>query len=282
VSSQKRGLIIYPAGSASEAFLLVPVSYANSEMTQPSRRIKLERAKQHLDGIKSILRRYLDRKPYEIITDEAGREHLRFTEQPPDELHILIGEFLYQVRSALDHAIFEVIGRNPTGATLPDRWEARCEFPIATKLPDKIERPPVPFTDFGKHYRLPGLSATAYAALEPLQPYYAKNIGGWLHTIQLLSNTDKHRRFNLTVGGISRLETFESPTETASVSDTGRDGTELRPLAEGDEVSVDRIVSPFITFHEANRLIRQNAPIEEVLQGILNFAAAVDWMSERW
>jgi hypothetical protein len=169
-----------------------------------SARLKIIRAREHHDAIANHIAAYRSRNPYEIVVQPDGTEKVSIHEEPPRIISVLAGELLYQVRSALEHLVFELVKSNPSGIALPDGWEDRCQFPIFFKLPKGVINPPVP-----KHYfvsKLPGLSDAAYTYIELLQPYNRRNEFGFLQVLTKLSNIDKHRYLNVTVASVGRHE----------------------------------------------------------------------------
>ena len=69
----------------------------------PSWRLKITRAKKHLNEIEEELRNYSGRHPYEAVRDRQSQQNpnvrrfrLRLTEHPDPMLAVIIGDFLYQ------------------------------------------------------------------------------------------------------------------------------------------------------------------------------------------
>ena len=166
--------------------------------------VKIARAAEHVDAIRRVINSLASTaNTYEIIKDADGKEKIRFLIQPPTQIAVLSGEVVYQLRSALDHLAFDLVKRNQSGITLPANWDARCDFPLWLRIPDdQINSghtiPPLPYSCFTKS--LPGISKTAFAFIESVQPYRSgAGTHNVLRLIANLSNIDRHRYLNVTL-----------------------------------------------------------------------------------
>jgi hypothetical protein len=70
--------------------------------------LKLDRAEKHLIEIEEIVREYRAARPYTVAKLREGQRQktvwrFRYTSQPPEELALISADFIYNVRSALDH-----------------------------------------------------------------------------------------------------------------------------------------------------------------------------------
>lgn len=135
--------------------------------------------------------------PKAKMTDANGHGVLVATNigEIPDELPLLLGELLYQLRSALDACIYQAAvyatGQNPP----PD--EGRLEFPITTnssEWPDLVRR------------RLSALPAPIQNAIESVQPYnnqslppdeMVRSINRSLGILHDLARKDRHRKLHI-------------------------------------------------------------------------------------
>ncbi len=134
-------------------------------------RLKIERAKRHLQTIGSLIVEYeaLDPFPisYELNPDRTLYE-CRFTERlpPPSKFGIMIGEFVYQLRSALDHVIYELSVPNFPN-TVPERKKAERvpQFPLS--LDDQTEGGRIPFQS--RHLKY--VAAPVIKLVSAFQPY---------------------------------------------------------------------------------------------------------------
>src|SRR6202521_6302853 len=84
-----------------------------------SAKLKLKRAAKHLHTIKAYCKIYSASRPHKILPKSGGKKKLNIPKAPPQNITLLAGEMIYQMRSALDHLAFELVQRNATGTELP-------------------------------------------------------------------------------------------------------------------------------------------------------------------
>jgi hypothetical protein len=187
--------------------------------------LKIDRACEHLEAFEDALPDFRKRDPchWADETDPNTGDKIWRVQgrplDPPVEWNVIIGDALYNFRSALDHLAWQLVLAN---GNTPTRHTA---FPICTSAslyaqssPRKVKR----------------MSKTAIALIEETQPCFGRNphrnkLLAWLDG---LHNVDKHRHLNLTVaatiGGLwfpglpvvahEEVFIYEGPVE---------DGTEL-------------------------------------------------------
>ena len=76
----------------------------------PGSRLKLEWAKHHLNELRWRVAGYIDTHPYQVwdVDDPASGEKrysVTFTTEPPDELGLVAGDCVHNLRSSLDQLI---------------------------------------------------------------------------------------------------------------------------------------------------------------------------------
>jgi hypothetical protein len=152
--------------------------------------------------------------------------------QPDPRWGVRIGEFLHDLRSALDNLIWQLVllnGKEP--------WD-RNQFPIYSDHAPSVER---------MNERLRGVRADHRAQIEDLQPYRGphvhRQIKAALVWLALLSNIDKHRFVHplLTVlreGDASAEVLDATPGAEAEVVWTAG------ALSDGDELMRWRVSKP--------------------------------------
>jgi hypothetical protein len=124
--------------------------------------------------------------------------------QPPEEISLLIGEFVYSVRSALDHAAYDLTEWE-SGTPLSGTIAKSSAFPIFNNGREyrKREKNGKPSRGSGL-YKIRGMSRDMRAVVERLQPYHRqKNPSArllWL--LEELANVDKHRLLPLTAAAL--------------------------------------------------------------------------------
>ena len=215
-----------------------------SEPTMNGCLTKIDRAMQHIDQINDeVGGGMVDVDPETI---QARRVRYNYPSKPVDEmvfsisgdapnipplLSVLVGEVVFQLRSALDHLVYQLIV-----AYTKKKPTFRSQFPIVghgrKRQPDALAE-----YEAQKPGMIKGVSPTAEAIIDKVQPLqrgasYDKDP---LWMIQELHNIDKHRILNLMVRGIAsyRVE-VRGPAEATSAFFQPRvlfeDGAELGRL----------------------------------------------------
>lgn len=77
--------------------------------------LKIERAKHHINDLNARIADFLVKKPFELVSrfDPKTAERIvriKINETIPDEFSLIIGDATHNLRSALDIAIFEIVG----------------------------------------------------------------------------------------------------------------------------------------------------------------------------
>jgi hypothetical protein len=159
--------------------------------------LKVNRANEHLDGLRSAVEGFVQSDFYETATEFDYKRRLvarvKNVEQPPLELAVLIGDAIHNLRSSLDNLAYALATAH-TGK-LPPGVARACAFPI-------FETGPL-FRGEKKRGAAPKMRAMAprtRAAIERLQPYHRRKHPELelLWILEELSNLDKHRLGALT------------------------------------------------------------------------------------
>lgn len=183
--------------------------------TTPSHRLKLQRADEHLADINALTEPLSERREYPVIeTMKPERDGPRWEYildlnhvKPSERMAILMGDYLFNVRSALDHL----------AVSLGDRkYRRKLSFPIHKA--DPLARKPACGDYLNAEAASRWLSMCnrlpddCIAPLTVLQPYQAAALHGHNaehHALVLLGgfqNADKHRELISTVPGLSKVE----------------------------------------------------------------------------
>jgi hypothetical protein len=149
--------------------------------------LKLGRAREHLEALRTELQAYYDSQPCQISRfqeTDLGRRGLRVEiADPTDRVYLLAGDFAHNLRSVLDHIVYALI----VDATkrVPDSTQLR--WPVQTKQDQSV---------FERHTK--GVPPRAATIIESFQPYHEgpgdnyKRSALWqLHKLDIV---DKHRR----------------------------------------------------------------------------------------
>jgi hypothetical protein len=182
---------------------------------------KVNRANRHIEELHRSIRRFIDTSPYKIgrkLDPRTGEAVYYLTEAPavPDEMALIAGDVLQNLRSTLDHlawALVETNGGKPTpGVT---------GFPI-------MEREPLTTKEKASFDRkIEGMGQEAKDVIRRLRPYKGGDDDLWL--LHRLNNIDKHRTI-FTVGFAVR--SIATPYQRIAASPTFRTG----PLENGGEL----------------------------------------------
>jgi hypothetical protein len=210
---------------------------------------KLFRATQHLNSLEQRIRTYAKTITHDIIPDPDGKETIHLAGETPPGIAILIGEVVYQIRSAMDHLAFDLVKLNEGKIQLPLNWEEKCCFPLWLKVPKKE-----PIYNCFDHI-LPGISKAAYTFIESVQPYRRVGISNALRLLAELSNVDKHRHLNVTIrkANVTRHYYFMDGSRHDSGGGGFEDGAQIEPAAT-DLKNVMCVVTglkPYVTFEES-------------------------------
>ena len=229
---------------------------------------KISRARDHIKALDLCASSYTSDKANFVVDESDGTKKFRVSKEPPIEIAILVGEVLYQFRSALDHLAFELVKSNRSGIVLPSEWETKCQFPLLSKIP-KQGKPTYP--QFFES-TLPGIDMAAFVIVQDLQPYNGGNGPTQLGWINKLANIDKHRHLHIVAPQAYQTEHILSAFLDSESIERLQDGAELKvPLHSPEElldaVYMNRgIAYPFVSFDE--RVLPQelaDIPIDNVL-----------------
>ena len=169
----------------------------------PSYILKAERAEKHLQDLKAVLSRWADTHPYEVSTThyrKRDERRLHFTASPPREAALIAADFIYNLRSGLDHLM---------GALVPSSERRSVMFPIyfAGVWEDPIPGEDAERTKDRGRWKsdTAKVRPEAVAILKSLQPpaYTLKDgLVNAFRVINLLSNRDRHQGLPLSFSGL--------------------------------------------------------------------------------
>ncbi|MCH7936971.1 MAG: hypothetical protein IH994_07760, partial [Proteobacteria bacterium] len=199
--------------------------------------LKFKRAQEHMEDIQGYARSYADSHPYEAVRIKYGkrqegiwRYRLSFTEDPDPWIAIILGDFVHNLRSALDHVVVGSVSK---------RYQSSAGFPIEERDPWRkkgrrfVERDPEARKRFLR--RIKGLSSEAQAFVKTCQPYQRpdRSHENILFILSSLENLDKHRKLIPTASGLI------NPTRTITINGqtVGTDGLDVTYSANGLSLS---------------------------------------------
>jgi hypothetical protein len=183
---------------------------------------------------------------------------------------VIVGEIIHDLRSALDHMVWELVAAN--GGT-PDRCTS---FPICSVEPVNGFRSfALANPQSKRHGPLVGLTPDHVSFVESCQPYHGGNCKR-LELINALWNTDKHRHliaapvligdptFDVVGGVIEDREPYIKPDEDPSLVLHVRPTGPARP-----QLKVSYDIGPDLAFGISTPL--PGMPVVDVLSGLVAY-----------
>jgi len=145
-------------------------------------RLKIERAKKHIRDLDSGIRMFCDSEPYTLgIEPKTQIQHVALyvssVEPIPDEIHLMIGDAVHNLRSSLDHLVWQLV---EAGGGTPNK---DTYFPIC-KSPQQYA------SAIGKG-EINKMPMGAEKVLRSVQPYITGDDTLW--HVHELDRIDKHR-----------------------------------------------------------------------------------------
>ena len=180
---------------------IAPITRLPLDMPHPldGIRLKLDRAQTHLESIRELLRP-VQTGHYHLAREQCEEPHLvnlRFILPDADRtLSTVIGDCLHNLRSALDHLVWQLVLTNP-----PKRPSRKNQFPICKTADGWIEAL--------SRDRLRGVVPKAIPLIWGLQPYVMTPIDPVSHPLWILNeltNIDKHRTLTVTTSAVMNPE----------------------------------------------------------------------------
>lgn len=178
---------------------------------------KIARAEEHLALLDAEVRAFIEGDPQPIslsipYLDTDSGWHLVYgvvEREPPPRLGIILGDVLHNVRSALDHLVWQLVLLN--GST-PNRDNA---FPMAFREDG--------WDDAIRKGRLRGVCKTHIETIKKVQPYHGPNGPERTYTgmLSTLSNVDKHRVVHATIAVMLHPDTAPEPARFRLVRGSG-------------------------------------------------------------
>jgi hypothetical protein len=164
-------------------------------------RARLDRAREQIATLEAEFHEFSDRRPHdvrEVFDPETGRKRAEYvvTEPFPDAWPAIVGEIAYDLRSALDHVVYELTcleNGGPLGQTGFPIFEDEAKYDELTTRGD-------PALGSGV-FKIRGVNPYAKAAIRSLQPFEIRKTAPFeqpmLSLLDELSAADRHRTIPL-------------------------------------------------------------------------------------
>jgi hypothetical protein len=166
-------------------------------------RVKLDRAKEHLDAFNTDLDRFVKEKPYplHVVTESDTSKKVsdvEWTRGPPARWSAIVGDCVHNLRSVLDHIVWDLSGG--TGHA-----PKHSEFPVfddSIKYFERTKKGTGPPARGSGLWKIDGVSNPyAIAAIRRLQPFQRPDPARHpLWIIHELDRLDKHRALHVIWG----------------------------------------------------------------------------------
>jgi hypothetical protein len=210
---------------------------------QPSYQLRLDRATEHLESVKSQERIWRQGNPCRVWTqtDIQSSHKLVWAEvlkPPPITLAPIVGDCLHNLRSALDNLVYELALAHK-GAKMSKSIADDSGFPIF-KTSGRFDK-------YGKPM-IRGIHPDARAFIEGLQPYNRGNRPintSTLWWLRELSNSDKHRVPHLAVATPHQLTLVSTDQRSLKAAELITEPFEGRAV-------IAKVPVPFGTYAEVS------------------------------
>jgi hypothetical protein len=173
---------------------------------------RIDRADSHIEEMKALIKRFRNEQQDKIIAQKQleaaqldlkpGQKLVSVERKPlldlPDDIPIVVGETIYNIRAALDYFIYELAIKD----------SGSPKFGTQFLIEDTKSDPKYPRRGFDgrKGKCLVGLTPAHVDMVEALQPYRGCN---WAKALRDISNPDKHRHLTAIAGREEETINFE-------------------------------------------------------------------------
>jgi hypothetical protein len=172
-------------------------------------RLKLNWARKNLDALNAEVGAFNDRQRRHIrVESNDDRTEYCFyvtaVEQVNPDWPLMVGDVLFDLRSALDHLVYELHAA-AFGGNVPSALERSSMFPIF--------RTRALWKSKGK-WRVKKLPIRVQAEVQRLQAYHdsgSNHVGGLLWFLDDVQNFDKHRRLHVVAQVATRVPLDDGP-----------------------------------------------------------------------
>ncbi len=151
--------------------------------------VKLDRAHEHLEALDSELSTFFEANPYRTLAKlnpHTGEYvmRLRVRKEPPPRWGAIVGDFIHNSRSALDHVAWKLVEHGPHGLPSDEETRRQISYPVAFRD-----------TQFRGSVTVQRVGQGARDVMEQIQPYKRADRPE-IHPLAVLNelwNFDKHR-----------------------------------------------------------------------------------------
>jgi hypothetical protein len=172
-----------------------------ADVLVPSFILKADRAEKHLGDLRGEIAQWADTHPYEVCTRYEGKRkvrYLHFTAQPSPEVSVIAADFVYNLRSGLDHLMAALVPSDQRDSVyFPVYFQGVWEDPI----PGETEERGKERGRWRSHTSK--VRPEAVTILKSLQPRERGENGNPFVILKRLSNTDGHQKLPVVISGLA-------------------------------------------------------------------------------
>lgn len=201
--------------------------------------LKVERSYHQLDALRTEMDRFLESHPYGVAGDfntETRRlvAYLTIREPCPGVWGVLIGEMVHNLRSALDHLVWQLVIQNGETPVLANQFPICSDAGMFQRALDR--------------QRLVHVSQLACDLIQSLQPYSTgEGINSPLWQLHEISNFDKHRTLHFAAAHLEGIQ-VSFPNMHPDIKVTEEMGRPPGPFEHGDVLVSYLVASPEYPF----------------------------------
>ena len=197
------------------------VLFRLGDMGRPGSLLKRDLAYKHFLDAQTAISEFLDSRPYEIASDEESEPGnllfwITLRQEPPREIALWAGEAIHNLRSALDHIVYEISSKREPRPT-------RTGFPILIEETgwDRKDKRGKIRVDSGLHQvrLLPDKAVAIIRDLQPWprpEPFWPDLFGPnrkRLEELHSLNVAAKHKNLNLAVSCVDIVGSGTKPSQ---------------------------------------------------------------------
>ncbi len=185
-------------------------------------RARFERAQALIRELELRIELFLEEQRSQIVESREGNRRVwtytGATAIPPGEYAVRVGEIVHNLRSSLDHVVWQLVignGQEPG---------SRNAYPICATAGEYDER---------RQSRLHGVHQGAQEIIRRNEPWWPSDHGFELWSLHRMSNEDKHRHLPMIAVRPVGLVNYMLPDSHEPTTQTGRGEMYSGPLTKG-------------------------------------------------
>lgn len=211
-------------------------------------RLKLLRAEEHFQNLQNSMHEFYEREPYTLVQEHNLEQdqhilRLKVREDPPPAWSPIIGDIVHNMRSALDHLVWQLVVKNGEEPTVTNQFPIFLLDPFAPEAHLTKRSRDKAINGWKRNTR--GMHLQDIELLKDHQPYLTSDNpeSNPLHLLRELSNWDKHRTLHFASSSLVGPLFYLQPESRRSAIRPLNVKPERHLLLDGEEVARYEIVS---------------------------------------